>query len=659
MRIIFICALLASGHLYADDCVKSFFRMSNLQNDSYEATRTIGLKPTKQIKKFQPQTGIRVTKRNSNGAPIEIRLRVLSDNPQNQIGVIGDFNQWDSNRIVWLKPEPNSPYFSATLVGWRSGDQYRLVLNGEQVLDPSAAVYSSKPFNSKSGREGEFLNSIFWDLDQIASNRYFKKIPDLRGRPVVATEIEIFELVRHWPKEGRFGPASVEHTYEFIRTSGVIAEIKKMGINAIEFLPFNASDDGSRWDKRYLVYGLFSIESRYGSPQEFAEMVKAFNEAGISVVMDMVASHYPHWGNEGVRNIEPIGLHRWIKADGRKLFGEDPSPWKTLRYDYANRFVRRYLIDAALLMIKNYGIGGIRLDNYDGIKSAPGGEQFLLELMTEIRAYAPQIWANSEMFFGDNRVTRRMDQGGFGMDVRSHSDFFDFIKEFAQKPTEEIDMEILRRALRDPWAWQEAARLFYLTNHDEASNDRGGATGRYFASLVDGGDPFFVEGKTRAFAALALLAGSYFLDMPQLRLMQKGSFNTNPGVQWENRNDPRVKSLQTLFTQLIELFVNNPAFTFSNQDLNIEHWIDYENKVIVLKRQETDRSEGFFIVINLGHRELKNWQFGANSTAVLLELSSHSTKIKSLGDRIELDHLAPYGVYVIKAAWIEPVPNSK
>src|ERR1019366_6501708 len=103
----------------------------------------------------------------------------------------------------------------------------------------------------------------------------------------------IHALVEKWRgANGAAGPSNESDTYRFISTSGVIAELKRMGYNAIEFLPFNMSNDGSAWHFRYQTYGLFAPDSRFGTPDEFAMMMDAFNRAGIGIVMDVVVGHY-------------------------------------------------------------------------------------------------------------------------------------------------------------------------------------------------------------------------------------------------------------------------------------------------------------------------------------------------------------------------------
>ena len=554
----------------------------------YEAIRDLDLTPAADLSAFHSQTGIMVTKRDALGNPMEGILRVLSDNPGNDIRIIGDHNAWgaracDGDR---LHSVPGTPYYETTIKPLSNAMEYRLVVNGKQLVDPSAATYTTPEYHERvhGSADPAYFNSVFWDRDRPDAYKMTAPPVDLRGKPMIIGETEVFSLAGKWKANGTAGPRRISETYKFIAESGVIDELKRSGYNAIEFLPFTSSVNGDAWPMRYLIYGLFGPNSRYGTPDEFAQMVDAFNRAGIAVIMDSVVGHFPVSGNQGLQDLAATGLGNWKKADGRNLFGNVWSPWGTLRYDYANPFIRRFLADGILTMLQRYHIGGIRFDNLDGIRlydgPGGGGPQFLEGLADEIHRYQPETTLIGEMFFGESNVLKRVDRGGLGYDYRTNSNLFDFFKDFLQKRTEEIDMNVLRNAIRGPWDWQEAPRVSYLTNHDEASNSRGGATGAYVASLLNGGGWYYVERKTIAFGAIPFFTSSVILDMPQMRLLQEGSFSDNPAVDWGLRNLDSQSHAYRFFALLSNLIRDNGAFAFQNFHPNIENHTDYDNRVI-------------------------------------------------------------------------------
>lgn len=597
------------GPAGSDSSVKGDDATTQETIQRYEAWRIQGLAAAKDCKAFKPEEGLFVTKRDASGNAVEGTLRVLSDNPGNDVWVVGDFNQWGAAKTEddHLKPVAGTPYFEGKVRALKHGMQYRILLNGKQVLDPAALMYTPAP---------DFLNGVFWDFDRPGAYKMATKSVDLRKKPLVIAESEVLELARKWKFQGKEGPQKTGVTYRFVAESGLIQELKSAGYNAIEFLPFNTSMDGEHWHFRYQVYGLFAPDSRYGTPDEFAQMIDAFNKAGLAVIMDAVVGHYPFQGNGGQRELGPIGIHQWKKADGQALFGAVASPWGTNRYDYANPYVRRFLSDSIVTMLCRYGISGIRFDNLDGIRlydgPGGGGPEFLKLLVQDVRDYRPEALLIAEMFFGYAPVLQRLDEDGFGIGFRTHSDFFDFLKDNMQKSTDGVDMARLRNAIRGPWEWKEAARVQYATNHDEAANRRDGATGSYLATLLNGGGWYYVEKKTMAFGSLALLSSAAYLDMPQMRLLQEGSFNDNSAVEWGLKAQDSQKQVYAYFAMLSSFVKDKEAWAFHNVDGDIENHIDTDDgrRIISLRRKDAASGKVYLAVINLGHVAQANYKVG-------------------------------------------------
>jgi 1,4-alpha-glucan branching enzyme len=584
----------------------------------YEQDRIMGMGPGESCSSFKPKQGITVTKRDG-GKAVEGKIRVLVDNPSAQVVVIGDFNDWGNAATAEDMLQPSDgPYYEGKLRKLWHGMQYRLKVNGTAVLDPAATLFTTESYLKEQGLPAHppYLNSVFWDFERPDAYKMQTTSVDLRRDAAIIAEAEVLELVRKWPRSGGVGPVQLHDTYRFIAEGGVIDELKNQGYNAVEFLPFNTSMDGEHWHYRYQVYGLFAPDSRYGNPDEFARMMDAFNKAGIAVIMDAVVGHFPYKGNDGVRALGDVGIHKWKKKDGGNLYGQVPSPWGTYRYDYANPYVRDFLTDSIVHMTCRYGMSGIRFDNLDGIRlyegPGGGGPEFLKELVGELRRYRPEMLLIAEMFFGHAAVLERHDQGGFGINFRTHSDFFDFIKDNMLKGTGEIGMGRVKDAIRGPFEWGESPRVQYVTNHDEAANRRDGATGKYVATLLNGGGWYYVEKKTMAFASLAMLSTSAYLDMPQLRLLQEGSFNDNSAIDWELRKHDSQKQVYAYFAAVSKLMRGDRAFAFANFRADTENHVDEGGKVISLMRRDSQTGRRYYVLINLSHVGYSNYRFGVD-----------------------------------------------
>ncbi len=134
----------------------------------------------------------------------------------------------------------------------------------------------------------------------------------------------------------------------------LIPYVHKLGFNHIELMPVSEFPFDGAWG--YQPIGLFAPTSRFGNPQDFADFVSRFHEAGIGVLVDWVSAHFP---------TDAHGLGRF---DGTALYEhEDPrlgfhKDWDTLIYNYGRREVTNCLLANALFWLERYGIDGLRVD---------------------------------------------------------------------------------------------------------------------------------------------------------------------------------------------------------------------------------------------------------------------------------------------------------
>lgn len=134
----------------------------------------------------------------------------------------------------------------------------------------------------------------------------------------------------------------------------LVPYVKEMGFTHIEFMPISEFPFDGSWG--YQPTGLFAPTSRYGTASEFRELVERCHEAGLGVILDWVAGHFPN---------DPHGLARF---DGTHLYEhQDPKEgfhpdWNTLIYNFGRDEVRGFLIANALFWLSHYGVDGLRAD---------------------------------------------------------------------------------------------------------------------------------------------------------------------------------------------------------------------------------------------------------------------------------------------------------
>jgi maltooligosyltrehalose trehalohydrolase len=153
----------------------------------------------------------------------------------------------------------------------------------------------------------------------------------------------------------------------------------------------------------------------YGGPYGFQRLVDGCHQRGLAVVVDVV---YNHVGPSG--NVLP--------AYGPYLTERYRTPWgKAVNFDGAGSGeVRRYVIDNAVMWLRDYHADGLRLDAVHAIVDT-SAVHILEQLAVEVEALEAQVarplWLIAESDLNDPRLVRRREVGGYGLDAQWDDDF--------------------------------------------------------------------------------------------------------------------------------------------------------------------------------------------------------------------------------------------
>lgn len=144
--------------------------------------------------------------------------------------------------------------------------------------------------------------------------------------------------------------------------------IKELGVNAVQIIPFfdQANDETNmqfNWGYNPLNYNV--VEGGYSSDpydgyvriRELKELVKAYNEAGITIIMDVVYNHVNGLSGCQFDVLMPYYYFRYNKegqaSNGSGCGNETASD----KYMF-----RKFMIDSTKFWAKEYKLGGFRFD---------------------------------------------------------------------------------------------------------------------------------------------------------------------------------------------------------------------------------------------------------------------------------------------------------
>lgn len=216
-----------------------------------------------------------------------------------------------------------------------------------------------------------------------------------RARPL--SEAIIYEMhIGTFTPEGTYGGAQSKLDY-----------LLELGITHVELMPL-ASFPGSRgWS--YDGVHLFAPYPGYGTPGELANFVEACHVRGIAVILDVV---YNHLGPDG----------NYLPCFGPYFAKGVSTPWgEGLNCDgEESDEVRAFVIDNALMWLRDYGFDGLRLDAIHAIVDSRA-VHLLEELGTRVRELGIEeqrpLILIAESNLNDPRVVRPVAAGGLGLDA--------------------------------------------------------------------------------------------------------------------------------------------------------------------------------------------------------------------------------------------------
>lgn len=283
---------------------------------------------------------------------------VLYAPKKNKIFVTGDFNNWAPATTYQMNETPDSTRFWLRITGLTPATEYAyqyvidgtLILadyNAEKILDkandpyiPAASYPNLKAFPAKaSGNLASVLQTAKPAYNWQVSN--FTR-PDKRN-------LVIYELLLR--------DFTAAQNYQTVKDT--LSYLKRLGINAIELMPFNEFEGNLGWGYNPNFY--FAPDKFYGTETALKQFIDACHQQGIAVIMDMVMNHsfgsspmvQLYW--DAVNTI-PAANNPWFNQYATHAYnvGYQFNHQSQATIDFRNRVIKHWLT--------KYKIDGFRWD---------------------------------------------------------------------------------------------------------------------------------------------------------------------------------------------------------------------------------------------------------------------------------------------------------
>jgi 1,4-alpha-glucan branching enzyme len=513
------------------------------------------------------------------------------------VRVVGDFNGWDG-RIHPMRVLGSSGVWEIFLPEVGPGQHYKFEVVSQHGYvslraDPFAFGTEVPPATASIVTQSSYeWQDAAWFADRQST--------DLLHAPVSIYECHLGSWRLIQDADGAWHPLTYREAAE------VLPEyLIDLGFTHVEFLPIAEHPFSGSWG--YQVTGFYAPTSRHGTPDDFRYLVDRLHQAGIGVLVDWVAGHFPK-DDWALARFDGTALYE--HADPR--LGEH-SEWGTLVFNYGRHEVRNFLIANALFWIEEFHLDGLRVDavasmlylDYsrregEWITNRFGGREnleaidFIKETNAVVYRHHPSVMLVAEESTSWPAVSRPTYLGGLGFGFKWNMGWMnDTLVYFANDP---VHRRYHHHELTFALLYAFTENFILPLSHDEVAHGKGSLLAKM------PGDRWQQLANLRALLAWMWAHPGRPLLFMGGEIAQNDEWRHDGSVDWHLLDYPEHAGMQALVRELNTVYRREPALWEQDFDWPGFRWIDpndADNSVLSFLRFPVSGGRSVACVANL------------------------------------------------------------
>jgi 1,4-alpha-glucan branching enzyme len=491
------------------------------------------------------------------------------------IFVIGDFNDWEIDNSYLMNQDGD--YFWIRLDSLTAGQEYifQYLIDGDiriadpyadKVLDPDNDEYISDTtypdLISYPSDKTTQIASVF----QTAQTEYTWSDSDFTAPN--KEDLVIYELhVRDFTEAGNI--KTLTDTLDYL---------ERLGVNAIELMPFNEFEGNSSWGYNPSFY--FAPDKAYGTKADYKDFIAECHSRGIAVFMDMVLNH--SYGQSPFLRMyfdgtNPTDSNPWYNVTSN--FSNPDAQWG-YDFNHESEYTQNLVDSINSYWMSEYHIDGFRFDFTKGFSNTPydedsWGSDYDADRIAILKRMSDEIWARKSdavvifEHLSDNDEETELANYGILLWGNANSSYNEATMGYSS------DLSWTSWINR---GWDKPNVVNYMESHDEErlmykNLEYGNSSGDYDVTDLN--------------TALSRIeaAAAFFLTIPGPKMLWQFEelgydisidYNDRVGekpVLWEYYDNANRKRLFDVFSSLIEIKKEQAAFESEDFTLNTSSFL--------------------------------------------------------------------------------------